>query len=339
MKHNPALCKIIIFVISFTLTLGCLISIYLATFSIYAVLIALSFITLLYLCAWSYHKCLTYETQSLYTEVSDMLENIINNKYTAAFPENQDDLLSKLQSQVEKLRNIYLSQAAKAQQERKEIQSLISDIAHQLKTPLANVKVYGDLLKSKDLTAEDRSKFTASLHNQLEKLTFLTESLIKMSRLESGVIQIKSVPCSLNETVMKSVNQAYQKAISKNITITLEKNDPVVLNHDSAWTAEAIFNLLDNAVKYTPAGGNIKIRIQSYELFARVDVEDNGIGVCKEDLNKIFNRFFRGKNAENTEGIGIGLYLTREIASLQGGYIKVNSGTGGSTFSVFLPLK
>lgn len=227
MKHNPSLYRKIIFASSFIFTLGFLLSIYLFTSSLRVILIALSFIILLYLCAQAYHKCLTDEMQSIYVMVSDMLENIINNKYTAVFPENQDDLLSKLQSQVEKLRKIYISQAAKAQQERKEIQSLISDIAHQLKTPLANVKIYGDLLKNEDLSPEDRSKFTASLHNQLEKLTFLTESLIKMSRLECGVIQIRPVPCSLNETVMKSVNQAYQKAISKNITITLEKTSPL----------------------------------------------------------------------------------------------------------------
>lgn len=278
------------------------------------------------------------EVQSTYTVLSDMLDKILSESYTKSFSEDQDELLSKIQSQALKLRSIFLNQMKKAQGERAEIQSLISDIAHQLKTPLTNVRIYGDLLKLEDISKEERENFIQSFYQQIEKLSFLTENLIKMSRLESGVIQINPTACSLNETVMKAVKQVYQKALHKNIVLQLKKDTPINLHHDSNWITEAIFNLLDNAIKYTPTKGTVTIQIHSYELFARVDIADTGIGIPKDEVTKIYHRFFRGKNADQTDGIGLGLYLTRKIIYLHGGYMKLHTSSTGSIFSVFLPL-
>ncbi len=173
----------------------------------------------------------------------------------------------------------------------------------------------------------------------LNELSFLVESMIKMSRLESGVIQLKPCYESLNETILLAIGQIRKKAQFKNIILELNEKEKVTILHDRNWTIESVFNILENAVKYTKENGVINISIQSYEIFARIDIEDNGIGISEEELPKIFSRFYRGKNVGDVEGIGIGLYLTREIISKQGGYIKVKSKKQGTVFSIFLPIK
>ena len=134
---------------------------------------------------------------------------------------------------------------------------------------------------------------------------------------------------------------ADNKKVSNKVAVELgvEKieKDKVKILHDKNWISEAIFNILENGVKYTPSKGKIKVSIESYEMFVRIDIEDNGIGIKEEDIPKIFMRFYRGNNVGNTEGIGIGLYLTRCIIAKHGGYIQVISSERGSKFSVFLP--
>ena len=340
MKLNYHLISKFILSISIALSLGFIIFVYhfASTSPSLVFKFTVSFLLIFWILLYIYQKCYVRESQNLYITVSDMLEDIMNNSYSQPFSENQDHLLSKIQSQVLKLRTSYLLHTQKAYDKQQEIQSLISDISHQLKTPLTNVKIYGDFLKNEELSKEEREQFSQNLFHQLEKLSFLTESLIKMSRLESGVIQLHPSYNSLNETVMKSVYQVYQKAMHKNIVIELNQNESISLNHDPNWISEGIFNILDNAIKYTPSGGNIKLNIVSYEMFARVDIKDNGIGISQEELNKIFQRFYRGKTADQSDGVGLGLYLARKIITMHGGYIKVKSDFSGSTFSIFLPL-
>lgn len=163
--------------------------------------------------------------------------------------------------------------------------------------------------------------------------------MIKMSRLESGVIQLKPRRSNLNDTILIAINEIKKKANAKGTKIYLKEIDKVEITHDKNWISEAFFNILENAVKYTDINGKIKVTIQSYEIFVRIDIEDNGIGIKEEELPKIFARFYRGKDVGDIEGIGIGLYLTREIISKNGGYIKVNSNNDGTTFSIFLPKK
>lgn len=187
----------------------------------------------------------------------------------------------------------------------------------------------------KELSDEERSEYTVTLQTSLEKLTFLTNSLIKMSRLESGIISLKPETNSLNDIVLQAVKTVYAKAKEKNITMTFdcEQNFKALL--DFNWTAEAITNVLDNAVKYTPSGGVVELKIAEYPSYLRLDISDNGIGIPEEEQAKIFGRFYRGKQSAGIDGVGIGLYLTRDIVSKQCGYIKVKSDKSGSTFSIF----
>lgn len=272
-------------------------------------------------------------------DLSDMLQTIIDMKDEEVFSTMEDTIFSKLQYQTIKLTNILNSKNKQIENERNEIKSLVSDIAHQLKTPLTNLKMYGEFFKDESLSSKERKEFSEIMTLSLDRLIFLVESMIKMSRLESGVINLRTEINDLNDTVILAISQVQKKAREKNIDIELFQKDKIKILHDKNWISEALFNILENGVKYTPSNGKIKITMQSYEMFVRIDIEDNGIGIKEEEIPKIFMRFYRGNNIGNTEGIGIGLYLTRSIVSKHGGYIQVLSSKTGSTFSVFLPNK
>ncbi|MEA4919456.1 MAG: HAMP domain-containing sensor histidine kinase [Clostridiaceae bacterium] len=247
-----------------------------------------------------------------------------------------ESLLSKVETKLAG----YLSASAVSEKnlkaEKNKIKELIADISHQTKTPIANISLYAQLLEEKDLP-EDCISCVTALHNQAEKLNFLIGALIKTSRLESGILSLHSKKNSI-QTVLDSVKkQIDTKAAGKNIKIDMDSSAESAC-FDVKWTTEAIYNIVDNAVKYTPEGGAVTARVTRYDLFCRIDIADTGIGIKEEEQAKIFQRFYRSAQVWEEEGVGIGLYLTRKILSSEGGYVKVSSVLGkGTTFSVFLP--
>ena len=272
----------------------------------------------------------------LLEQITLLIEGLAEQRERIVFPENEDTLTARLQHQLLKLRNILTAQNQMLTQEKEQIKTLISDISHQIKTPVAAANTFAQLLDDKELSDEERGEYIAALQTSLEKLPFLTNSLIKMSRLESGIISLKPEKNSLNDIVLQAVKTVYAKAKEKNISITFDcaQNFEAVL--DFNWTAEAVTNVLDNAVKYTPDGGIVGLAITEYPSYLRLDISDNGIGIPEEEQSKIFGRFYRGKQSAGVDGVGIGLSLTRDIINKQHGYIKVMSDKNGSTFSVFL---
>ena len=222
-----------------------------------------------------------------------------------------------------------------AAEEKDRIKALIGDISHQTKTPIANLMLYTELLGEQPLSSEAK-EYTITLHAQAEKLRFLIDALVKLSRLENGIIALHPEHSSL-APIMKQVKRQFAtKAQEKELTLTVNSTDGAAC-FDPKWTAEALCNLVDNAIKYTESGG-ITISVTPYELFVRVDVTDTGIGISEEEQAKIFSRFYRSDGNTRQEGVGIGLYLAREILQKEGGYIKVKSEVGsGSVFSMFLP--
>ena len=271
------------------------------------------------------------------TKLSDMLATISDMNETEVFSMIDDSIFSKLQHQTLRLINILKSQNKKMEYEKNEIKSLISDIAHQLKTPLTNMKIYSEFLQYENLLEEDRIEFNKVIMLSLDKLCFLVESMIKMSRLESSIINLHKRPSEINESILSAITQLYKKAQLKNIKIEFSPKENIKLNYDEKWTTEAIFNIIENAIKYSHKDSTIFINVEKYEIFTRIDIKDEGIGISEEEIPKIFKRFYRGSNVLNEEGIGIGLYLSREIVTKQGGYIKVKSYKNGSIFSIFLP--
>ena len=272
----------------------------------------------------------------LLEQITLLIEALVEQQERQIFSEAEDTLTARLQHQLLKLRNILTAQNQMLAKEKEQIKTLISDISHQIKTPIAAANTFAELLSDGELSAEERTEYITTLQMSLGKLTFLTNSLIKMSRLESGIISLKPEKNSLNEIVLQAVKTVYAKAKEKGILITFECDQAFEAVLDFNWTAEAISNVIDNAVKYTPQGGFVRLQITEYPSFLRLDISDNGVGIPEEEQAKIFGRFYRGKQSVSTDGVGIGLYLTREIINKQNGYMKVSSDENGSTFSMFL---
>ena len=226
--------------------------------------------------------------------------------------------------------------ARKNQQEQKEvIQKLISDIAHQTLTPISNLKIYGEILSE---TNHENQEEIATILEQTEKLDFLIQSLVKLSRMESGIIAVHSEDTTIAQMFASVQQQFNVKAMEKDISINLFDTDLHAMC-DAKWTVEALGNIVDNAIKYTSCGEIVQIKAEQYSFFVKIDIIDDGIGIEKEEIPKIFGRFYRSLSVADQPGVGIGLFLTREIIQAQKGYIKVTSEREkGSIFSVFLPI-
>ena len=266
--------------------------------------------------------------------LDEMLDAAIRGEFEeTAFDES-------LRSAVESKLSTYLAastvSARNLRAEKQNMEALISDISHQTKTPLANILLYTQLIKEQELPASCQP-FTAALEKQTEKLQTLIDSLVKLSRLESGILSFHPQPAPLSPMLEEAAAQLRPKAEEKGLTLICVPTDTAAV-FDRKWTEEAVCNLLDNAVKYTPPGGQITLRVVPYEMFCRIDVTDTGPGIPEEEQANIFARFYRGQGHQAEEGVGVGLYLVRQIAAGQGGYVKVFSRPGkGAKFSLFLP--
>ena len=225
-------------------------------------------------------------------------------------------------------------------EERQELQTLVSDISHQVKTPVSNLKMATDTLLEKPMTEAERTDFIRGIRSQTDKLDFLFQALVKTSRLETGVIQLDKKLGRLFDTVAQAMSGIVYAAEKKEIAVSVDCPEDLTVSHDSKWTSEALFNLLDNAVKYTPAGGKIAVSVVLWEMYVEIKVTDTGKGISESNQAAIFRRFYREEEVHEQQGVGIGLYLAREIVMRQGGYVKVVSEPGkGSEFSIMLPTK
>lgn len=258
-----------------------------------------------------------------------------------AFPEvisDEETLLSRIYLKLLRLYQIMQKQKDASRDEHQKLQQLITDISHQVKTPVSNLRLVTDTLLSHSVPPKEQEEFLKGLKAQTDKLHFLFESLLKTSRLESGTIHLIKSRKPLYETIAQAMSGIFCQAGQKHLTVTVDCPETLCLPHDAKWTEEAFFNLLDNAVKYTPEGGSIHVSVEVWEMYARIKIADTGIGIPESSHAAVFRRFYREKEVHHIPGIGIGLYLAREIITLQGGYIMVHSTPGkGSVFSVFLP--
>lgn len=228
-------------------------------------------------------------------------------------------------------------QAGKLVVEQEKIKALITDISHQTKTPLANILLYADLLKEEGL---GNSENRALLEAQAKKLDFLIQSLVKMSRLETGILVLHPVKSAVSELLAEAGEQYEARAREKGLYLHVlwQEAEGISACFDPKWTLEALSNLIDNAIKYTETGG-ITVRVKAYELFICIEVADTGIGIAEEEQAKIFRRFYRSQQVADRAGVGIGLYLAREILRQQSGYMKLASAVGeGAVFSMYLPV-
>ena len=269
--------------------------------------------------------------------ILERLDRMLDDGINGTFEESDYDetQLSKLESKWLRYLTSSKQSAQKLDQERKKIQELVSDISHQTKTPLANILLYTQLLQEQPLDTQSL-RLVGEIRQQSEKLEFLIQSLVKTSRLETGTFQLTPTKNEVSGMIVSAIGQIKSKAESKKIRIIYT---PVscTAKFDSKWTQEAVFNILDNAVKYSPEASEITVSVKEFELFACISVEDNGIGIPEDELPRIFGRFYRGRNVAEQSGVGIGLYLSRQIIEEQGGYITAESSGSGAVFKIYLP--
>jgi signal transduction histidine kinase len=205
-----------------------------------------------------------------------------------------------------------------------------------MKTPLSGISMYADLLIEGDLSADEEQEFLSRMKSSTEKLQWIMDALIKMSRLEVGAIQLTPIEASIKQTISDAIGSVIAAAAKRNIDITVTEFEDMPLHHDKKWTREAIVNVLENAVKYSAPDGKIEISIEPLPLYTKINVINNGIGIIKDDWHLIFKRFYRGQNVKDNDGAGLGLYLAALIMEKQDGYIMVDSVPGDFTaFSLF----
>ena len=244
--------------------------------------------------------------------------------------------LSSLESRLARYLAASSLSARNLQTRKDQISALISDISHQTRTPVANLQLYAQLLAEQPLTGQGQ-RCAEAIMAQSDKLQTLIEALVKSSRLETGLLALHPRPGPLAPMVERAAAQYAPRARAKEIHLRVGQTAGDAC-FDPKWTEEALCNLLDNAVKYTPAGGEVAVEVYPYELFTAVTVRDTGPGIPESEQAGIFRRFYRAPGAWQAEGLGIGLYLTRQIAVGQGGYVRVKSAPGaGSTFGLYLP--
>lgn len=286
---------------------------------------------------------LRFGRRRTYNRLNQMIDYAMNGTFEEGRYDESE--LSKLEVKWKRFISSSVLSKKKIEEERQSIKELVTDISHQTKTPLANIMLYTQLLEEQELNEQSR-EMVQEIQQQSEKLSFLIQSLVRISRLESGTFQLHPVENNVGNMVSKIITQALGKASVKKIGIRLdEKIDNYHAIFDEKWTREALLNILDNAIKYSPEESVITLGIRAYEMFICISIEDEGVGIPEEERAKVFGRFYRGTNVIGEDGVGVGLYLAREIITAENGYIKILQGKGirqgypGTIFQVYLPRK
>lgn len=292
-----------------------------------AVIIVITFCVFLCRCAIS----------CAYREIDEILDGVLAKKVNDNLDLLQENRKSKLAHKADKIVQMTMTDITQTKEDKETIQSFLTDMSHQIKTPLASVSMYTDLLLDEQLTEQEKTEFLQRIKAGTEKIKWMMDSLVNISRLEIGAITLNPVDASIKQTLQTAVGSIYGVALKKEISIQLAEFEDISVLHDKKWTIEVLVNLLENGVKYSAAKSEILISVEVLPLYTRISVTDYGIGIDSNEWNDIFKRFYRGENAQATEGVGIGLYLVRLILEKQQGYVMVNSKLGEfTTFSVFL---
>ncbi len=313
----------------------------------------LSFFLLLALGNGYLNKKRNEEYMAELKKISESLEMVLQKKKISYQPDYTDLFEDRILFQIYRINEVNLGYQAELEKEQESMKQLLAEIAHQLRTPLANMETYFALLEDKEIPKEELHSYLQAVKSSEEKIKFLVENFILAARMEKHIIQIHKMCKNLKETVAKAIFQIYKKAQNKNILIELReeikqgkfkqgkikqgKIEAQPVYHDQHWLCEAICNLLDNSIKYSPESSCILVILRSNEMFSEICIEDNGIGIDEGEENKIFQIYYRGNRTSSQNGYGMGLFITREIIKQHEGFLKAKRKSKGLGVSIFLP--
>lgn len=248
--------------------------------------------------------------------------------------DNKEGELSILKNDIYKV-TVTLSEQSKLLKKDKEyLAQTLSNISHQLKTPLTSMFVMADLLNDPHLPEEKRNEFTEKIIGQLKRIEWLVNALLRMAKIDAGTIQFHKKPTALRELLYSAMQPLWIPAELKHQTVTIRCEDTIIVNTDKNWTAEAFVNILKNCIEHTPENGALTISCVETPLYTKVSIRDTGDGISKEDLPHIFERFYKGKNS-GSESVGIGLAMAKTILMEQAADISAKSETDkGAEFTI-----
>lgn len=286
---------------------------------------------------WSGYRYLVRKFNKTMELADEAVQSLIDGNPRILFRQTQDSLLGKFQSQLLKLYRILNSYEEREKKLRGQLESNVSNLVHQLNTPITNIRLYSAFLAQEELCDEERLEFAEKLGQQSDKLCWLGEGFAKVARLETGIIRLNPKRQDILPVILDAIDQITLKAKRKKNEIVLKGRQDLKAVFDEKWTEEVFFNILDNAVKYSAENTNITVEIMEYDMYVRVNVTDFGLKIPETDYPRIYRRFYRSRQAMEQEGLGLGLYLARMILEEEAGYIQVGETEDKATrFSVFL---
>ncbi|MFL0249366.1 ATP-binding protein [Clostridium neuense] len=271
-------------------------------------------------------------------KISKAAKMVVEGKYDTLIDEDREGDFSKLSNSFNSMRGIIRNNIDSLNKEKQFLINLLSDISHQLKTPLSSMILYNDILLTKELSKEKRQLFLENNKKQLYRMDWLIKSILKLARLDARAIEFLKNDISLNETVENSINALKEKANEAGIFVMLKKSDDVKFKHDRRWMEEAFINIIKNAIEHTKAGGKVEVELIENPIYVRIQIFDTGEGISKADLPNIFKRFYKAKNS-SSDSVGIGLALSKSIIEAHNGIIEAQSKIGYGTKFIITFLK
>lgn len=267
-------------------------------------------------------------------KVIDGARAIMDGNISVHIDEEREGDFSRLAVAFNSMGSIIRENITQLEKEKEFLADILSDISHQLKTPIASMMIYNDILSQGNLAPEKQAEFLENNLKQLERMSFLIKSLLKLAKLDAGAIVLsldkKDIKVTLNEAIVFLESQARESGVKINV-----EGEPAIVSHDVMWLGEAFTNLIKNAIEHTSEGGLVTVQIEDKPMFIKVWVKDDGVGIDEKDLPHIFKRFYKAGGKKNSDSVGIGLAIAKSIIEQHGGMITVESLIGeGTKFEV-----
>lgn len=267
-------------------------------------------------------------------ELSNYMAAVYSGQSAMDIRDNTEGELSILKSDIYKMTLMLTEQTELLKRDKKYLADTLSDISHQLKTPLTSMFMMTDLLSEPNLPRDQHEVFLGNILNQLKRIEWLVSSLLKLSKIDAQAVTFKKESVAIKELLKKALAPLLITIELKSQQLMIEGNESATVSVDKNWTIEALLNILKNCIEHTPPNGSIKIQCEETPLYTKIAIQDNGVGITKEDIPHIFERFYKGKNA-GADSIGIGLAMSKSILQSQSADVSVESEVGtGTQFTI-----